>query len=317
MFPFLQTFIQPPTEATAQQADSIASISGQEMSLSSAIETIVNTPASELMGSLIDTVINFGLKLIAAFLIYFVGRWVIKKVKQLLKKLFDKRQADAGIASFVTSLTSIALTIVLIISIIGTLGIDTTSIAALLTGGGLAIGLALNGTVQNFAGGIMILAFKPFKAGDFIEAQGHSGTVSEINITTTKLTTTDNRVIIIPNGILSNDVINNFSGRQMRRLDITIGVEYGSSSEQTKEILHQLISSDTRCLKESDGAPADPFVALSALNDSSVEFIIRIWVKNDEYWPLKFDLTEQIYNELPKYGIMFPFPRLDVNIRQD
>ena len=241
MFPFLQTLIQPPTEATAQQADSIASTSGQEMSLSSAIETIVNTPASELMGSLIDTVINFGLKLIAAFLIYFVGRWVIKKVKQLLKKLFDKRQADAGIASFVTSLASIALTIVLIISIIGTLGIDTTSIAALLTGGGLAIGLALNGTVQNFAGGIMILAFKPFKAGDFIEAQGHSGTVSEINITTTKLTTTDNRVIIIPNGILSNDVINNFSGRQMRRLDITIGVEYGSSSEQTKEILHQLI----------------------------------------------------------------------------
>ena len=203
----------------------------------------------------------------------------------------------------------------MIIITIGTVGIDTSSIAAILTGGGLAIGMALNGTMQNFAGGLMILVFKPFKAGDFIEAQGHSGTVSEVNITSTKLTTTDNRVIVIPNGILSNDVINNYSGRQMRRLDITVGVEYGCSSSETKELLMKLITDDNRSLTIENGAPADPFVALSSLNDSAVEFTIRIWVKAENYWPLKFDLTEQIYNELPKNGIMFPFPQLDVNIK--
>ena len=175
--------------------------------------------------------------------------------------------------------------------------------------------MALNGTVQNFAGGIMILIFKPFKAGDYIEAQGHSGTVSEVTITSTKLTTVDNRVIIIPNGILSNDVINNYSGRKNRRLDISVTVEYGASSEETKKLLMELIEGDERVLYANTGAPADPFIALCALNDSNVEFTLRVWVSNENYWPLKFDLTEKIYNELPKHGIQFPFPQLDVNIK--
>lgn len=266
---------------------------------------------------MVDSGVRFGLKLIAAFLIYFVGAWLIRRIKGILRRTFEKRQTDAAIASFVQSITSIALTIILIIITVGTLGIDTSSIAALLTGGGLAIGMALNGTMQNFAGGLMILVFKPFKAGDYIEAQGHAGTVTEVNITSTKLTTTDNRVIIIPNGILSNDVINNYSGRQMRRLDITVGVEYGSSSTETKALLMDMITADARSLNIETGAPADPFVALSSLNDSAVEFVIRIWVKSEDYWPLKFELTEQIYNELPKHGIMFPFPQLDVNIKNN
>ena len=279
------------------------------------VEKVVTTPASELLKDIIDSAVSFGLKLIAAFLIYFVGAWVIRRVKAILRRSFERRNTDAAIASFVQSITSIALTIILVIISIGTLGIDTSSIAALLTGGGLAIGMALNGTMQNFAGGLMILVFKPFKAGDYIEAQGHGGTVSEVNITSTKLTTVDNRVIIIPNGILSNDVINNYSSRQVRRLDINIGVEYGSSSAETKELLMSLIRSDERSLTAEQGAPADPFVALSALNESAVEFTIRIWVKSENYWGLKFDLTEKIYNELPKHGIMFPFPQLDVNIK--
>ena len=163
----------------------------------------------------------------------------------------------------------------------------------------------------------MILIFKPFKAGDFIEAQGHSGTVTEVTITSTKLTTTDNRVIVIPNGILSNDVINNYSSRTMRRLDISIDVEYGTSSEEAKKLLFSLIEKDERVLDISKGAPADPFIALNMLKDSSVEFIMRLWVKADDYWALKFDLTEKIYNELPKNGIQFPFPQLDVNIRKN
>ena len=303
--------ILPPIDSLPKP-DTLTAV---QAGIATVIEKVTTTPTTELLKDMVDSGIRFGLKLLAAFLIYFIGAWIIRRIKSILRRTFERRKTDAAIASFVQSITSIALTLMLIIITIGTVGIDTSSIAALLTGGGLAIGLALNGTMQNFAGGLMILIFKPFKAGDFIEAQGHSGTVIEVNITSTKLTTTDNRVIIIPNGILSNDVINNYSGRQMRRLDITVGVEYGSSSDETKQLLMDLIKSDERSMSVDQGAPADPFVALSALNDSAVEFTIRIWVKTENYWPLKFDMTERIYNELPKHGIMFPFPQLDVNIK--
>lgn len=303
--------ILPPIDSLPKP-DTLTAV---QAGIATVIEKVTTTPTTELLKDMVDSGVRFGLKLLAAFLIYFIGAWIIRRIKSILRRTFERRKTDAAIASFVQSITSIALTLMLIIITIGTVGIDTSSIAALLTGGGLAIGLALNGTMQNFAGGLMILIFKPFKAGDFIEAQGHSGTVIEVNITSTKLTTTDNRVIIIPNGILSNDVINNYSGRQMRRLDITVGVEYGSSSDETKQLLMDLIKSDERSMSVDQGAPADPFVALSALNDSAVEFTIRIWVKTENYWPLKFDMTERIYNELPKHGIMFPFPQLDVNIK--
>lgn len=295
------------------QPDSLNRVQSE---IAAVVEKITSTPANDLISDLISSAVRFGLKVLVALLIYMAGAWLIRKIKRILSGIFERRNTDAAIASFVESIAGIAMTIMLVVITIGTLGIDTTSIAALLTGGGLAIGMALNGTVQNFAGGIMILIFKPFKAGDYIEAQGHSGTVSEVNITSTKLTTTDNRVIIIPNGILSNDVINNYSSRHMRRLDITIGVEYGSSSTAVKELLLNMIKSDPRSLSIENSAPADPFVALSSLNDSSVEFIIRIWVRTEDYWPLKFDLLEHIYNELPKHGIMFPYPQLDVNIKK-
>lgn len=302
------------------QIDSVAkadSLNAVQTEIASAVQKIMTTPSNELIKDLVDDTVKFGLKLLAAFIIYMAGAWIIRKIKKILSRAFERRKTEAAIASFVQSIVSIALTIMLIIITVGTLGIDTSSIAALLTGGGLAIGMALNGTVQNFAGGLMILVFKPFKAGDFIEVEGHSGTVSEVNITSTKLTTTDNRVIIIPNGILSNDVINNFSSRQMRRLDISIDVEYGSSAEQTKELILEIIKADARVLTIESGAPADPFVALNALKDSSVEFIMKVWVKSDDYWPTKYDMNEKIYTELPAHGIMFPFPQLDVNIKNN
>jgi small conductance mechanosensitive channel len=304
----------------ATQLDSIAkrdSLNAIQAELASVMEKLATTPTIDLLKELIDNTIRFGLKLLAAFLIYIVGAWVIKKVKHILARSFEKRGTDAGVASFIQSIASIALTIILIIITVGTLGIDTSSIAALLTGGGLAIGLALNGTVQNFAGGLMILVFKPFKAGDFIEMQGFAGTVTEINITSTKLTTTDNRVIIVPNGKLSSEVINNYSSRQMRRLEINIDVEYGSSADLTKDVLFEIIKADSRILSIDGGAPADPFVALSALKDSSVEFIMRVWVKSEDYWNVKFSLNEEIYKKLPENGINFPFPQLDVNIKNN
>jgi small conductance mechanosensitive channel len=302
------------------QLDSVArrdSLNGVQAELASVMEKLTTTPSTDLLKELLDNTIRFGLKLLAAFLIYIFGAWLIKKIKVLLARGFERRETDAGIASFVQSIVSIALTIVLIIITVGTLGIDTSSIAALLTGGGLAIGLALNGTVQNFAGGLMILVFKPFKAGDYIEMEGHAGTVTEVNITSTRLTTTDNRVIIIPNGMLSNEVINNYSSRQYRRLEIIIDVEYGSSAEQTKEVLYEIIKRDSRILTVEGGVPADPFVALNALKDSSVEFILRVWVKREDYWDTKFSLNEEIYKRLPENGINFPFPQLDINIKNN
>jgi small conductance mechanosensitive channel len=302
------------------QLDSVArrdSLNAVQAELASVMEKLTTTPSTDLLKELLDNTIRFGLKLLAAFLIYIFGAWLIKKIKVLLARGFERRETDAGIASFVQSIVSIALTIVLIIITVGTLGIDTSSIAALLTGGGLAIGLALNGTVQNFAGGLMILVFKPFKAGDYIEMEGHAGTVTEVNITSTRLTTTDNRVIIIPNGMLSNEVINNYSSRQYRRLEIIIDVEYGSSAEQTKEVLYEIIKKDSRILTVEGGVPADPFVALNALKDSSVEFILRVWVKREDYWDTKFSLNEEIYKRLPENGINFPFPQLDINIKNN
>lgn len=293
------------------------SLNPVQAELAAAVKKIATTPANELISDLIDNAVVFGLKVLAAIAIYFIGAWLIRKIKSLLGRIFERRNTDAAIASFVQSITTIALTVLLVITTVGTLGIDTSSLAALLTGGGLAIGMALNGTVQNFAGGIMILIFRPFKAGDYIEAQGYSGTVSEVNITSTKLTTVDNRVIIIPNGILSNGTVNNYSERTMRRLDITVNVEYGSSSEQTKEVLSGLIADDARVLRTETGAPADPFIALSALNDSSIQFVIRIWTRSEDYWGLHYDLLDKIYNELPKQGIKFPYPKLDILVNSN
>ena len=282
--------------------------------LAAVAEKISTTPTSELFSELVDKAVTFSLKVLAALAIYFIGAWLIKKIKNMLKRLFDKRDYEPAIESFIQSIVGIALWIILIIAVIGTLGIETTSFAALLAGGGMAIGLALNGTVQNFAGGIMILIFRPFKSGDFIETQGFAGTVTEVTITSTKLITTDNRVIVIPNGALSNGTINNYSHMPTRRLDLTVDVEYGTSAEKTCELLHTLIKQDERILTTANGGNADPFVALSTLKDSSIQFVIRVWVKAEDYWGVNFDHLAKIYDELPKNGIQFPYPKLDVNI---
>ena len=280
-------------------------------------EKLSTTPVTILVSELIDKAIAFGLKVMAAIAIYLVGAWLIRKIKGIVARIFERKKTDAAIASFVQSIIGIALTVILIIITIGAVGIDTTSLAALLAGGGMAIGMALNGTVQNFAGGLMIIAFKPFKAGDYIQAQGYEGTVSEVNIVSTKLTTVDNKIIILPNGALSNGSINNYSERKLRRVDWTVSVEYGSSAEDTKEILMSLMKNDIRILNTAKGAPADPFVALSALSESSVNFVMRAWVHSADYWDVNFEMNEKIYTELPKRGIQFPFQQMDVHVHHD
>ncbi|MCI6319021.1 MAG: mechanosensitive ion channel [Rikenellaceae bacterium] len=277
------------------------------------VEKVTTTPADVLLKELGSDALQFGLKVLAALAIYFIGAWVIKRIKKLLGNIFERRKTDKAIASFTMSLVSISLTILLIILTVGTLGVNTTSLAAILAAGGMAIGMALSGTVQNFAGGIMLLVFKPFKAGDFIEAQGFSGTVSEVNIVSTKLTTTDNRVIVLPNGSLSSGTINNISQNPIRRLEWKIGVEYGSNIDQTRKVILGILNADARVLHGKD-APDEPNVKLSGLLDSSVEIQARCWVRTNDYWDLLWEINELIYKELPKNGIDFPFPQLDVHL---
>lgn len=293
------------------------SLNNVQAEIAAVAEKIATTPTEQLLTDLGNHAISFGLKVLAAIIIYCIGAWLIKKIKVILARIFVKRNTEASIVSFVQSITSIALTIILIIITVGALGIDTTSIAALLAGGGMAIGMALNGTVQNFAGGIMLLVFRPFKAGDFIEAQGFSGTVREVTIVSTKLTTVDNRNIIIPNGALSNGTINNYSQNEFRRVDWLVDVEYGTPSDSTKELLMSIMTDEKRILYAEQGAPADPFVALNELRDSSIQFVMKAWVKASDYWPVKYDINDRIYTILPKNGVSFPFPQLDVNIKNN
>ena len=280
------------------------------------VESIASSTPQEVMKTLLDSAIKFGLKLLAALAIYFIGAWLIKRIKKLVMKGFEKKGAEPTLVTFVNSFLTILLWAVLILITITTLGVNTTSIAALLAAGGVALGMALSGTVQNFAGGVMLLVFKPFKVGDFIEAQGYSGFVKEVNIVSTKISTTDNKTVILPNGALSNGNISNYFPSKLRRVDIPVNVAYGASAEKVKEEILKIIATDERILNaETEGAD-NPFVALKELKDSGIEFVVRVWVNSADYWPVYFNLTENIYTNLPKCeGISFPFPQLDVHIK--
>lgn len=286
-----------------------------EKGIMQAIEDVSTMSTEELLYSLLDGVLSFGFKLLAALAIYFVGAWLIRRIKRMLAALFVKRNSDPAIASFVQSFATVALTIILVIVVIGTLGIETTSLAALLAAGGMAIGMALSGTVQNFAGGVMLLVFKPFKAGDFIETQGVSGTVDEVNITATKIHTPDNKIIILPNGALSNSIINNYSKMQYRRLEWIVGLDYGCDSAKVKSVLRDILTADDRVQHVAQGAPADPLIELSALGNSSVQFVMRAWVRSEDYWDVNFAVNEAIYNELPLHGVNFPYQQMDIHIK--
>lgn len=267
----------------------------------------------EMIGFLLDSLIRIGLKILAAVVIYSVGAWIIRKSKKILRDILEKRHADPSLGSFLQSLLSIALTLILIIITVGTLGVDTSSLVALLAGSGLAVGMALSGTLQNFAGGIMILLFKPFKVGDYIEAQGYAGTVESIQITATRILTTDNKMVILPNGALSNGTINNYSATGVRRCEWKVGISYGDDLQRARQVIVALLDAHPAVLRQ----PVAPFVALDALADSSVNLVVRAWVKSEDYWTLFYDIHEQIYAELPRNGLHFPFPQLDVHLPQD
>ncbi len=259
-----------------------------------------------------DLAVTYGLKLIAAVVTLVIGLWIIKMITKALARIMEKREVDASLRGFLNSMLGLLLKAMLIISAVSMIGIEMTSFVAILGAAGLAVGMALSGTLQNFAGGVMILFFKPFKVGDYIEAQGYAGTVFEIQIFITVLKTPDNKTIIIPNGGLSTGSLINYSAEENRRVDFSFGIAYGDDYDKAKELLLELIKKDERILKDPE-----PFIALGALADSSVNITVRVWAKTSDYWGVHFDMNEKVYKEFDKNGLSIPFPQLDVHLQND
>ena len=257
---------------------------------------------------LIDSGIQAGGHILKAVIVFLVGRFLIRMLNRLVRRLMDKRNVDISIKTFVRSLVNILLTVLLIVSVVGALGVETTSFAALLASAGVAVGMALSGNLQNFAGGLVILLFKPYKVGDWIDAQNVSGTVKEIQIFHTILTTADNKLIYVPNGALSSGVVTNYSNQTTRRVEWIVGVDYGEDYNKVEKVVREVLAADKRILNE----PA-PFVALHALDASSVNVVARVWVNSSDYWGVYFDINKAIYETFNEKGINFPFPQLTVH----
>lgn len=266
----------------------------------------------QLLSKLLDWGIEVGKDLLGAIIIYIVGRFIIKQVGRLLARILEKRKLEISVQTFLRSLVSILLNLILAFAIVSRLGVETTSFAALLASAGVAIGMALSGNLSNFAGGLIILVFKPFKVGDYIEGQNANGTVREIQIFHTILTTVDNKVIYVPNGALSSNAITNYSKQETRRAEWVFGVEYGEDFEKVKAVLQRIIDADPRILKD----PA-PMIALGALSASSVDIKVRAWAKTADYWDVYFDMNKIVYDTFNKEGIGFPFPQLTIHQAKD
>lgn len=261
---------------------------------------------------LMGIVTEYGPNLLFAILTLVIGLWIVKLISSGVRRGLDRGDTDATLKGFLVSMISILLKIMVYITALGMLGIEMTSFIAILGAAGLAIGLALSGTLQNFAGGVMILLFRPFKAGDFIDAQGHMGSVKEIQIFVTILTTPDNKTIIIPNGPLATESLTNFSTEPKRRVDWTFGIGYGDDIDKAYDVLKKLLAEDERILKDPE-----PFLALSELGDSSVNIAVRAWVEAADYWGVFFRMNEKVYKTFDKEGLNIPFPQHDVHLYRE
>lgn len=292
----------------------------------------VQTNPEGFWHSALQDLTQFGLKVVAALVIYLIGMWIIRYVKRILNRIFERKKTEHTLASFITSLVSIMLTVMLILATIGTLGVDTTSFAALLAAGGMAIGMALSGTVQNFAGGIMLLIFRPFKSGDYIRAQDQEGYVMQVTIVSTKILTLNNKVVILPNGNIFTGNIENLSAQGILRIRWNISVDYGVDAKACKEAMMAIMRSDPRILNEENyphikkNANAmldptkvrkishDPSVIMTSLNSSDITFQARGWVYAKDYLSVEPDILERFYTELPPQGFTFAYPHVDLNI---
>jgi len=264
----------------------------------------------EVLGSLYGLVVRYGMKFLLALAVLIVGLIVIRWITRAMIRMMKKGNVNESLIPFLKTLINVLLKVMLVISVMSMVGIQMTSFIAVLGAAGLAVGLALQGTLQNFAGGVMILLFKPYEVGHFIEAQGYMGTVKEIQIFTTVLTTPDNRKVIIPNSPLATGSITNFSAMPIRRIDFSFGIGYGDDIDRAKDILLKIAQEDDRTLKEEN----PPVVMVEALGDSSVNLKLRVWVKSEDYWSLFFDVTEGVKKQFDGAGVSIPFPQQDVHL---
>lgn len=263
-----------------------------------------------VLSKLMDFATSFGVKLLGAVIILVIGLKLTSSLSKWIHKSPKLNKLDMSLRSFFASFSKILLYIILVITVAMILGVPATSFITILASCGVAVGLALQGSLSNFAGGLMILFFKPFKVGDFIEAAGESGTVAEISVVYTELLTFDNKRITIPNGSLTNSVIKNYSSEELRRVDLTFNVAYDSDDQKVKTLIHQVIEAQPQILKEPE-----PFVRVSEQTNSALTYTVRVWCKNDDYWTVYFDVLEKVKSSFDKNDITIPFPQMDVHIK--
>ena len=279
--------------------------------MTESFQKMTSTPVSEWLPELVKTyLVPLGLKILAAIVVFLLGRWVIKLIKKWMANGLMSRHGDATLHGFLSNLVSVVLYFFLIMAIVGILGINTSSLVALLASAGLAVGMSLGGTLQNFAGGVLIIMFRPFKVGDFIAAQGMEGKVSEIQIFNTHLLTMDNKEVILPNGALATGVMTNYSKQKTRRVDWVYSISYGDDYDKAKAVLRGLCDKDERILKSPE-----PFIELGKLNDSSVDITMRVWVNVADYWPVFFSMNEKVYKAFAEEKLNIPFPQIDVHMK--
>jgi small conductance mechanosensitive channel len=263
-------------------------------------------------GELGDILFNLGTRIAIAIAVLIIGFWLAKMMANGVVKVLKKRNTDESLIGFMRSLTSMGTKTLVVITAASQLGVEMTSFIAILGAAGFAIGMAFSGTLSNFAGGVMILLFKPFKIGDYVNMQGEEGAVKEILIFNTILTTLDNKIIILANGAVANGTITNFTKAEKRRVDWVFGIAYGDDLKVAKDLLTKFISEDNRIIEGDDN-----FIGLGELGDSSVNITVRAWVKTDDYWGVFFDMNERVYNEFGQAGLSIPFPQMDVHVQKE
>ena len=301
------TFLAAEDPASLIVPDSV-----QKANFAKAVEKIANIDYHALLQSLLAESVWILIKILIALAIYFVGRWIVRRILKLVDVAMQHRNVDISLRSFTRNTISTVFTLLLVLIVVSTLGVNVTSLIAVASAATLAIGMALSGTAQNFAGGVMILLMKPYRVGDYISAQGQSGTVRGIKLFSTVITTADNQTIYIPNNSIATAIIDNYSTADLRRVDWSVGISYGDDVDVARKAVLAMLAADSRILKDPE-----PVVWVAALADSSVNLTIRAWVKNSDYWNVFFEHNEEFYKELPKHGLSFPFPQMDVHVKKE
>ena len=301
------TFLAAEDPASLIVPDSV-----QKANFAKAVEKIANIDYHALLQSLLSESVWILIKILIALAIYFVGRWIVRRILKLVDVAMQHRNVDISLRSFTRNTISTVFTLLLVLIVVSTLGVNVTSLIAVASAATMAIGMALSGTAQNFAGGVMILLMKPYRVGDYISAQGQSGTVRDIKLFSTVITTADNQTIYIPNNSIATAIIDNYSTADLRRVDWSVGISYGDDVDVARKAVLAMLAADSRILKDPE-----PVVWVAALADSSVNLTIRAWVKNSDYWNVFFEHNEEFYKELPKHGLSFPFPQMDVHVKKE